>query len=1211
VLLNNIVMPINSVEINKRIREIFRDNDINEFRQFIRNNNLQIKDLNNENFDILVFSIENDASINIIEYIICKCKYKTLNYIVNEYPEYKRKTPLLSAIGRSNFKVANYLIEYGADINYIVNDERKQILNIYKNVKYVLYKGMNLSFLINEFIMNNENYFLFYIFNYFIYSNDYILKFLKHYKKRIVLTNKKLEGLLNNRIKEIEFNRYIYETAIYYNNYEAIAILYDNDPREHNLIINDFCYIFTHSSINKTEFINKLKNPELKIQVNKKFLDDLENIVTDNEKKEHIFSLIKNNNINELKEYLEKYNIHLNIQDENIENQNHIIKYCIENNVSLSMINFLIKYCNYTSFNYNFYMNVNGKSSTLLYSFLLKNQYKYFDFFIKKGADINYGAILTCLYEDKIINTKNLKYILNNNFKLKVIFINQLISDHQNRLLKNIIKQYIYNDFFILKLLTIYKNKTSISSRQIHKILNKEKNKIEFDKSIYEAAFKNDNYDILNFLYKMDWREKDIIFDDLFFLLKEDQKNNHSIKKFIFLEKINSNELNLPIDKKFLNNLETLEDKRKIVVEYIKMKKILELKNYMEENHLSFSFFNNEEYDLLIYAITINVSLEMIKFIIPYYRTLDYYIHTHRSYKSPLFCALSVNNFAVADILIKYGASINYKIHNKDIIYQLYYYRRLNSTNLIYILNHGFELTSELIEALMNRNINNFSENYNNDIINNISKYYTLDNGFILNLLSFYKYKLSLSNQQLQALVMYKTNKISISYKCYYEALCNNNNNAINWFFNHIRNEPKVYLDDIEINELLHKAAEKNNYIFIERLFKSKIFHFNNIIEMFLGQIYMSVIFGNVNIDFIFFFLKKLFSNKNFNLKNIRCDFILVDLSRFQNYELMKLFIKKLLSHKAFDFNIIISFEHFFNIILEMDNVQLIEFFINESLKHKTFNLNNINIEKTFHYLMVKKNVELMQIYIKKSLSHETFDFNKINFDDILLIVSQFNDSELMILIIEKIINHETFVLNKIKIGRDLLILRQLDDNILVLEYFIKELFKCKQFLISYEVFETILLTASKIEDNDFMKFIIEKLVNHKTFNKNNMKIKKILLIADKLNDEEISRFYIETIMSNKFLELNYNNIEKILLAISEMKKISLIEFIIENIFIQERFNYRSFDINSINFNKIMVSANQNGNSVTLKYIINQLLNINDIRMINFENIKLSKFKKD
>ncbi|ORY20069.1 hypothetical protein LY90DRAFT_161927 [Neocallimastix californiae] len=135
-------MPINSVEINKRIREIFRDNDINEFRQFIRNNNLQIKDLNNENFDILVFSIENDASINIIEYIICKCKYKTLNYIVNEYPEYKRKTPLLSAIGRSNFKVANYLIEYGADINYIVNDERKQILNIYKNVKYVLYKEL-------------------------------------------------------------------------------------------------------------------------------------------------------------------------------------------------------------------------------------------------------------------------------------------------------------------------------------------------------------------------------------------------------------------------------------------------------------------------------------------------------------------------------------------------------------------------------------------------------------------------------------------------------------------------------------------------------------------------------------------------------------------------------------------------------------------------------------------------------------------------------------------------------------------------------------------------------------------------------------------------------------------------------------------------------------------------------------------------------------
>jgi len=62
-------------------------------------------------------------------------------------------------------------------------------------------------------------------------------------------------------------------------------------------------------------------------------------------------------------------------------------------------------------------------------------------------------------------------------------------------------------------------------------------------------------------------------------------------------------------------------------------------------------------------------------------------------HKTPLFVALSKNNFEIADMLIEMGANINYKNNKEDIIYSLYIEKLLNCDNLKYILNHGYNIS--------------------------------------------------------------------------------------------------------------------------------------------------------------------------------------------------------------------------------------------------------------------------------------------------------------------------------------------------------------------------------------------------------------------------------------------------------------------------------------------------------------------------------------
>lgn len=109
-------------------------NNIKDLKKCIEIYNINLNEINDKEFDILIFSIENNAKVEVIEFIINSCQYKTLNYSFyceKGYTKYISvpvgqdicyrgyKIPLLSTIAKKEFKIADVLIKYKADINYI------------------------------------------------------------------------------------------------------------------------------------------------------------------------------------------------------------------------------------------------------------------------------------------------------------------------------------------------------------------------------------------------------------------------------------------------------------------------------------------------------------------------------------------------------------------------------------------------------------------------------------------------------------------------------------------------------------------------------------------------------------------------------------------------------------------------------------------------------------------------------------------------------------------------------------------------------------------------------------------------------------------------------------------------------------------------------------------------------------------------------------
>jgi len=231
--------------------KVIKRNSIKEFKEFIRKNEIDISDIRTENFDLLIYAIENDISSDIIDYIIHQ--YPTLNYYIfdNEEGVEVEKSPLSSAIAEDNFQLADTLITNNADINYklFYNDIIKNLtinkLLDDKNLKYILYKGFSVnhinleSSLIYELLKASyPSYFIEIIFKHFIFDNSFILNLLHFFKNKKYLSQQQLRDMIRKEKSKITIKDKWYSTAVEYEALDIIDIFIEYDIRKEDAILN-------------------------------------------------------------------------------------------------------------------------------------------------------------------------------------------------------------------------------------------------------------------------------------------------------------------------------------------------------------------------------------------------------------------------------------------------------------------------------------------------------------------------------------------------------------------------------------------------------------------------------------------------------------------------------------------------------------------------------------------------------------------------------------------------------------------------------------------------------------------------------------------------------------------------------------------------------------------------------------------------------------
>ncbi|KAG4094576.1 ankyrin [Neocallimastix lanati (nom. inval.)] len=264
-------------EIQKELKLILKNNNKTELENYIIERDITIKVLCSDTFDLLIYSIENGASLEIIQFITRQEQYEELNFTIHENG--KDKNPLFSAVLKNKFTLADMLLKNGADINYCINNKDDgdiiNYLNTYgslnnKNLKYILNHGYDTYFLftninsclISNFIRSFKNKFLDIIFKHYIFDNTFIINLLKWYKNCTPFTPFQFQTIITNEKNKLKIRENTYES--YYSdaskeeNYEAIKIIFENDGSEHDILfrrinlydilekaikLNDYCFV--------------------------------------------------------------------------------------------------------------------------------------------------------------------------------------------------------------------------------------------------------------------------------------------------------------------------------------------------------------------------------------------------------------------------------------------------------------------------------------------------------------------------------------------------------------------------------------------------------------------------------------------------------------------------------------------------------------------------------------------------------------------------------------------------------------------------------------------------------------------------------------------------------------------------------------------------------------------------------------------------------
>jgi len=1079
------------------IKKLVKLKDINSIKKYLHEKNIKLKDLNRSKCNILLYFIDNNASIDIINYIIINGKYITLNnefyhdFIFENGKKYElRISPLKLAIKNNNFKLANYLIENGANTEFHDFYKSYRFCNIInsENIEYILNKGYRItSDLLKELIQLNKN--------------DCLCSVLKHLSSPLFSRNFAKEKGFKPLLRKS-----IYKFCIDINNYNSLSILYHFDPRNKKRIANDI-YDILSTVEEKEKFLNNIKNDKNKLLFN---LDELYSFLTKGplsiprqELKEIIFSLIKNNKFKEIKKFFKKYEINMT-KLMIINGYNRCIEFIrdnIKDQISPKMLDFIIHQC-YKDTNI-LYENFN--IDELMFEALKYHNFKCANYLIEKFPNYQFRMFFIWLCNGNSITSRNLNYILLNRHEFKIrenynsfFYIKDLCRiqyKYYSELPINqkIFKYFIFNNVFILKLLSFYHEKKSLSTKEMKNMIYQEKNKISIDKSLYLDAiiYKMDD-NLLNILYENDLRDKKAKLNDLFELFQKHCDLD------VTIDKIKNGVYTFPINEDMIFQLENCIMIRESIFNLIDKRNVTKLKKFLSSYHIEFNDlkkFNNEQDDFLCYAIDRdNPSMAMIYFLMKSYDNhLNFFIRINETkekkengssdtdkYFCPLSCALTHSHFSIAKILIKHGANINYikKCYPGTSIFDIFQRNhQLSYSNIKFMLKHGLKISSYEISLLLcnqkklnqrgviqisinyynkddnddddddddddknrrrkrEKKKNNKKRSFNYDIMEYIFKYFLFDNALIIKFLTIYKNKVILSDEELNNIIYSSPNRINDF--PYEDAICCNDNIAIELFIKYDNPKTSIFQNINCFYSHLISAIEEDNIFFIKKIFQSNLIDFS--------QFNVKTFYSSI--DHSLRYIHPLSYNNNYNDNDNENDegddknnnkIEIAD----DDYDLESVSTRTSGSGNYYYVCAVggkMGFDVLFNSLIENNYIN--------------FKINNFETDLLIFF---RKRREFLDIkyFILKSFQNKTFSFENISFSNILYhilynsLFTKFDERvELSYIFIEKALLHKTFDYTKIDMSKCIRYLMTIekDYNFLILKKLLKELMKCQHF---------------------------------------------------------------------------------------------------------------------------------------------------------------------
>ena len=608
-------------------------------------------------------------------------------------------SPLCLAIVMERFDISDLLISSGANIDEEIN-YRDNNYNHYDNSSYCGYYGdyYVFDYLLKENLLTPNNL------KYILDKNSKIghlscRKFDKIFFDKVLLhwiessDNELLDTLFEHfiikHINEEKFSfilkKYLnlYLCAIKKKNYDAIEILINYDIRRKNKedTLNEIIHLFyVDISDYYDEVFSLNKNPENKKKSEKKIKkfiksikneylkDKITNIMEIEKQREDINNILKKKNYSELENYYESHSL---------KNLKNLKSYCFDILISaiefespLNIILLIINKLEYESFDYvientvKFY-DYSMEWNTPLLNALSKNRFDITDVLLNKGADINLTiyneeniagddyykdeSIFNYLYINNLINSKNLKYIINIFNDKEVIlepeFIFRWIFEKRNDLLKIYFEKYIYS---------AVKDK------------------------YYHDAITYRNYEAILILYENEKRNKDNVLYRLyqFFDFHNTDYTNSKMEFLNILNDFDENPLLRNIILEGFNQIQKNIKKREKTFRMIEQNDKDALTKYFTENNIQLEEINNFDWDILIYAIENDVSMEIIQFLVQKYEecnlSFNYGVELDIRYvdddvissrfENPLHLAIAKNNSEVVNLLMEKGADINFEI---------------------------------------------------------------------------------------------------------------------------------------------------------------------------------------------------------------------------------------------------------------------------------------------------------------------------------------------------------------------------------------------------------------------------------------------------------------------------------------------------------------------------------------------------------------------